>query len=307
MPSTRHILIVNGRKVRQPVFIIGAPHSGTHLLARALKRSDGVHLTIGQSSVLRVIYAFARRPSIHDGRGEAAASVLRDAFGQGWRITPHGCLDCVPECREAAGLAAGAVGPCATDRGLSIFGDASPDLAYCAEALTDAFPDARIIQFIRDGRDVVSCMLQDQAILSWFKPSFANLDTEFPNPFLGVETEQDREQWPALSLAGKSALRWRGAVRLAARLRRTLPAEQLITVRYETLLERPADTASAISAFVGLSLPAAALRDNALPASMRAGTWRRALSPDQALDVEKVAGEELRRVGYAVSGVSGAR
>ena len=140
----------------------------------------------------------------------------------------------------------------------SIFGDASPDLAYCAEALTDAFPDARIVQFIRDGRDVVSCMLRDQAILSWFKPSFANLDTEFPNPFFGVETEDDRGLWPSLSLAGKFALRWRGAVRLAARLRRNLPAEQLITVRYETLLERPSDTASAISAFVGLSLPAAA-------------------------------------------------
>jgi hypothetical protein len=75
-------------------------------------------------------------------------------------------------------------------------------------------------------------------------------------------------------------------------------------VRYETLLERPSDTASAISAFVGLSLPAAALRENALPASMRAGTWRRALSPDQAADVEKVAGEELRRVGYALSGAT---
>ena len=115
MRSARHILIVNGRKVQQPVFIIGAPHSGTHLLARALKRADGVHLTIGQSSVLRVIYAFARRPSIHDGRGEAAASVLRDVFGQGWRITPHGCMECVPECREAAGLGAG-IGPCATER-----------------------------------------------------------------------------------------------------------------------------------------------------------------------------------------------
>jgi hypothetical protein len=207
----------------------------------------------------------------------------------------------------AGGLPPGAVGPCATDRGLSIFGDASPDLAYCAEALTDAFPDARIIQFIRDGRDVVSCMLQDQAILSWFKPSFANLDTEFPNPFFGVETEADRDLWPGLSLAGKSGLRWRGAVRLAARLRRTLPAEQLITVRYETLLERPSDTASAISAFAGVSLPATALRDKALPASMRAGTWRRNLSPDQAADVEKVAGDELRRVGYALSGASGAR
>src|ERR1700753_417947 len=248
MPSTRHILIVNGRKLRQPVFIIGAPHSGTHVLAQALKRSDGVHLTIGQAAVLRVIYAFARRPSIHNGRGEAAASVLRDAFGQGWRITPHGCLECVPECREAAGLPPGAVGPGASERGLSIFGAARADRAYCAEGLTDAFPDARIVQFIRDGRDVVANMLRDQAILSWFKPSFANLDSEFPNPFFGVEPEEAGDLCPSLSLAGKSALRGRGAVRLAARLRRPLPAEQLITVRYETLLVRPGDTASAISA-----------------------------------------------------------
>jgi hypothetical protein len=303
MRSARHILIVNGRKVQQPVFIIGAPHSGTHLLARAMKRSDGVHLTIGQSSVLRVIYAFARRPSIHDGRGEAAASVLRDAFGQGWRITPHGCMECVPECREAAGITDG-IGPCATERGLQLYGDASPDLAYCAEALTSTFPDARIVQFIRDGRDVVACMLRDPAILSWFKPSIANIDAEFPNPFFGVETEEDRVGWPGLSPAGKCALRWRGAVRQAARLRRSLPAEQLFTVRYETLIERPAATASAISEFVGVSLPAAQMRElRKTPTSVSVGGWRGALSPDQAADVEMIAGEELRRVGYALSGV----
>jgi Sulfotransferase family len=300
MRSARHILIVNGRKVQQPVFIIGAPHSGTHLLARALKRADGVHLTIGQSSVLRVIYAFARRPSIYDGRGEAAASVLRDAFGQGWRITAHGCLECVPECREAAGLGT-STGPCATERGLQRYGDASPDLAYCAGALTDAFPDARIVQFIRDGRDVVACMLRDPAVLSWFKPSFANIDSEFPNPFFGVETEADRDIWPGLSLAAKSALRWRGAVRQAARLRRSLPAEQLITVRYETLIERPGATAAAISRFVGVPLTPAQLHELKDAPSSTAGGWRRALSPDEAADVEKVAGEELRRVGYALS------
>jgi hypothetical protein len=300
MPSARHILIVNGRKVWQPVFVIGAPHSGTHLLARALKSADGVHLTIGQSSVLRVIYAFARRPSIHDGRGEAAASVLRDAFGQGWRITSHGCLECVPQCRDAAGLGSG-TGPCATERGLTIYGDASPDLAYCAEALTDAFPDARIVQFIRDGRDVVACMLRDPAILSWFKPSFANVSSEFPNPFFGVETEQDRDGWEASSLAAKCALRWRGAVRLAARLRRSLPAEQLITVRYETLIEQPAATASAISAFVGTPLATGQMREPAQAAYVAAGGWRRALSADEAADVERVAGEELRRVGYGLS------
>ncbi len=304
MPSARHILIVNGRKVRQPIFIIGAPHSGTHLLARALKRSAGVHLTIGQSSVLRVIYAFARRPSIHDGRGEAAASVLRDAFGQAWRITSHGCLECVAQCREAAGLGTG-VGPCVTERGLTTYGDASPDLTYCAESLTDAFPDARIVQFIRDGRDVVACMMRDPAILSWFKPSFANVDTEFPNPFFGVETEEDRDGWNGLSLAAKSAMRWRGAVRLAARLRRTMPAEQLITVRYETLLERPQATATGISAFVGRPLAVTDLLEPGRPPSSGvAGGWRRSLTAEQAADVEKVAGEELRRVGYALSGAA---
>jgi hypothetical protein len=301
MPSARHILVVNGRKVRQPVFVIGAPYSGTYLLARALKRSTGMHLTIGQSSVLRVVYAFARRPSLHDGRGEAAASVLRDAFAQGWRVTAHGCLECVPQCREAAGLGSG-IGPCASERDLTTYGDATPDLTYCAEALTGAFPDARIVQFIRDGRDVVACMLRDPAILSWFRPSFANVDSEFPNPFFGVETEEDRAGWPSLSLAAKCALRWRGAVRLAAQLRRSLPSEQLITVRYETLIERPDTTASAMSAFAGLPLAAAELRRPSPDQAIGTGGWRRALTTEQAADVEKVAGEELRRVGYALSG-----
>ena len=98
-------------------------------------------------------------------------------------------------------------------------------------------------------------------------------------------------------------MRWRGAVRLAARLRRSLPAEQLITVRYETLLERPGATASTISAFVGTALPAGQVREVRDAPSSKAGGWRRALSPGQAADVENVAGQELRRVGYALSSV----
>ena len=144
MASARHILIVNSRSVYQPVFVVGAPHSGADLIGRALKASRAFHLTMGQPSVLRVVYAFARRPSMHQGRTQAAATVIRDAFAQGWRVTPHSCLECGRECRAAGGLAADAVGPCAEVRGLERFGDASPDLIYCAEALTYAFPGARI-------------------------------------------------------------------------------------------------------------------------------------------------------------------
>jgi sulfotransferase family protein len=293
-----HILVVNGRKVRNPVFILGAPCSGSEILARALKRSAGFHLTLGQRWVLPVVHGFARNPSIARGRAEAAATVLRDAFAQGWQVSPHCCLGCSLACREAAGAeAAGGTGPCVAERGISRYGDASPDLLYCAESLVDAFPDARLIQIIRDGRDAVAGMLTDPGTLAWFRPGFVDLDAESGHPVLGVESQADRAEWPTLSLAGKCGMRWRGTVRLMARLRNTLSPEQLITLRYEEMIRRPVTAARAVSAFIGSEIGHLELQPG--PGhGPEAGAWRRLLTPVQSADVERVAGEELRRVGY---------
>src|ERR1700685_2681340 len=305
MPSALHILIVNSRSVHQPVFVLGTPHSGADLLGRALKASKGFHLTIGQPSVLRVVYAFARRPSMYQGRTQAAATVIRDAFAQGWQVTPHSCLECNRECRAAARLAADAVGLCVEIRGLERFGDAGPDLIYCAEALTYAFPDARIIQVIRNGQDVVTRMLADPVVMSWFRPSFVNIDTEFPNPFFGIETEEDRELWPRLSPAGRCALRWRWSVRLAAQLHHSLGAAQLKTIRYEHLMGKPDEVLADLSRFTGTTVQAAEIR-NAARAGRGRGRSRRSpgyepsLSAQHIAETDKIAGEELRRLGYAL-------
>jgi len=298
MAPRPHILVVNGRKVRQPVFVIGAPHSGADLFGRALKQSAGFHVTIGQEAVHGVVYAFARSPSIQRGRSDAAATVLRDAFAQAWQVTAHCCLACSAFCREAGGV----TGPscCVSERDIVRYGDASPDLMYCADGLVDAFPDARLVQIVRDGRDVVAAMLADPQALAWFKPGMANVETEFPNPFFGIETEQDLAIWPNLSAAGKCAMRWRGAVRAMARLRNSLSADQLTTLRYERMLQHPADTAAAVSSFVG---------DKVVPVAARAvrrdgdsgaepGAWRRQLTTSQLTEIESVAGPDLRRVGY---------
>jgi len=305
MPSARHILIVNSRRVHQPVFVIGAPHSGADLIGRALKASPGFHVTLGQPSVLRVVYAFARRPSMHRGRTQAAAAVIRDAFAQGWQVSSHSCLECTRECRAAAGLHADAAGPCVELRGVERFGDASPDLIYCAEAATHAFPDARMIQVIRDGRDAVASMLADPVVMSWFRPSFVNVDTEFPNPFFGIESEDDREIWPRLSPAGRCALRWRWSVRLAARLHHSLPAGQLKTIRYEHLMSKPDDALAELSRFTGTTVSAAEIRDEARTTRHRGRSRRspgRPGSPatEDAGEIDKLAGEELRRLGYAL-------
>jgi hypothetical protein len=296
MPPRPHILVVNGRKVRQPVFVIGAPYSGADLLARALKQSPGFHVTIGQQSVLSVVYAFARSPSIQRGRGEAAATVLRDCFAQAWQVTSHGCMSCSAECRDN-GRVNGA-GTCVQERDITRYGDATPDLMYCAESVIDAFPDARIVQIIRDGRDVVAAMLADPQTLSFFKRGMANIETEFPNPFFGIETEEDQAAWARLSPAGRCAMRWRGSVRKMARLRTSLAAEQLTTLRYEQMIKHPGAATTGISQFIEATVKPIAVPGRSGPPALEPGAWRRVLSAAQAAEVEKVAGQELRRVGY---------
>jgi hypothetical protein len=291
MPSAHHILIVNSRSVHQPVFVIGLPHSGTEIVGRVLKAAPGFHLTMGQPSVLRVVYAFARRPSMHKGRSDAAASVLRDAFAQAWQVTSSSCLDCLRDCRAAAGMSAEEVGPCVEERGLERYGDASQDLLYCAEALTGAFGNARFVQVIRDGRDVVADMLADPSVLAWFRPSFDNTDTEYPHPFYGIEDAEDLERWPSLSTAGKCALRWRWSVRLAARLHSEMPAGHLKTVRYEQLLKHPKATVADVSEFVGIKLSHTLVPHRKVSGFSTLGT-------DQMADIHKIAGGELRRLGY---------
>jgi Sulfotransferase family len=287
-----HILVVNGRKVHQPVFVIGAPHSGADLLTRALKRTPGFHFTVGQPSVHNVVLAFARTPSIQEGRDEATATVLRDAFAQGWQVTAHACLNCRPECQDATDRSAD--GTCVDERQITRYGDASPELIYSAEGLVDAFPDARIIQIVRDGRAVVAAMLSDPEELAWFRRGVANVHSEFPNPFFGVETGADRTAWASLSATGKCAMRWRGAVHKMARLRNTLGAEQLTTLRYEQLVREPRATTAALAEFIDAQVaPIVVPRGQGSTES-----WRRLLSPAQLAEIDKVAGQQLRRVGY---------
>jgi Sulfotransferase family len=296
MPARPTILVVNGRKVRQPVFVIGAPHSGVDLLARALKQAPGFHVTIGQPSVLSVVYAFARSPSIQRGRDEAAATVLRDAFAQAWQVTPHGCLDCSPECRAAGGVRGAA--SCAVERDISRYGDGTPELMYCAEAVVDAFPDARIVQLIRDGRDVTAAMISDAQVLAFFRRAMTRAQTEFPNPYFGIETEQDLAAWAGLSPVGKSAMRWLGSVRTMARLRSSLTAGQLTTLRYEQLIRHPGTSFAAVSEFIGADVrPLKGARGPG--PGLEPGAWRRLLTQAQLAEFEKVAGQELRRVGYS--------
>ena len=134
-----------------------------------------------------------------------------------------------------------------------------------------------------------------------FKRGTANVDSEFPNPFFGIETEQDLAAWPELSPAGKCAMRWRGSVRKMARLRTTLAADQLTTLRYEETIRHPSAATAAVSGFIGAPMNPIAVRGRARTSAqpmIEPGGWRRRLTSAQVAEFEKIAGQDLRRVGY---------
>jgi hypothetical protein len=131
-----------------------------------------------------------------------------------------------------------------------------------------------------------------------------NVDTEFPNPFFGIEAAEDRDLWPKLSPAARCALRWRWSVRLAARLHHSLPSGQLKTIRYEHLLSKPDETLADLSRFAGTSVQAAEIRNEARTArtrsrNRRGPAYEASLTTEDITQIEKIAGEELRRLGYA--------
>jgi hypothetical protein len=112
-----------------------------------------------------------------------------------------------------------------------------------------------------------------------------------------VEGEDDRYAWSTLSLAGKCAMRWRGAIRIAAHLRLQLPFDQLKTLRYEDMIADPRGAAAALSEFAGATV-AAPVMSNHKKVRSETGSWRHTLTMNDIAEVEKVAGEELRRLAY---------
>jgi hypothetical protein len=152
--------------------------------------------------------------------------------------------------------------------------------------LRRAFPDARFIHVIRDGRAVVSSILAQ----------IGRRERRQKRPMGGFAKPPG---WRALmrdDLAEQTALQWQAIVRHVREQGRALgPA--YTEVRYEALCATPRPIYRELFRFAALRNDDAALAG--IPEKLEESeSWRTRLAPEQLATIEKAAGELLRELGY---------
>ena len=282
----------------RPVFVVGAPRTGTTLMMEILNRHPEIHLFDEVHFFERI---WDERHAIGDlaqpGPRADAFARLRDTvqrFGRDQAVA--GVLDDAEFARRLAaegggyrGLMAALMKAGAELHGAIRWGDSSPqDVLYAAQIL-DWFPEARIIGIVRDPRG--------------FLASYKNYWRR------GVASY--RERYNPLA----NALLWRSYMRALLRLSAGEHRRAVLVVRYEDLVSDPERHVRSFCEHLGVPFEPAMLEVDAtntsFPGQKAKGIvstsvdrWRTELTATEIRLGERIFGGTMRQLGYEPRGKS---
>jgi hypothetical protein len=242
------------------VFVVGSPRSGTTFLAGAIGGMPGF-VDLGEVTPLK-----AAIPTLVGLEERDAGVELRSVLERVRRL----------------GLVRGL-------RGV----EQTPETAFVLGPALQAYPAARAIHIIRDGRDVV-CSLLERGWLSAERAGGDDAGLAYgARARFWVEPDR-RAEFEAASDATRAAWAWRSYV-TAARSGEPRSLE----VRYESLVGEPDRAEATIAEHLGVDyeLVAGSL-GRAHDRSV--GRYRSDLTAEQLADVEREAGALLAELGYAL-------
>jgi hypothetical protein len=247
-----------GRLDDRLVFVVGSPRSGTTFLAGAIGSLPG-YLDLGEVAPVK-----AAVPELAGLPPAEAARRLRRTLALSRRV----------------GLV-GAVRPV----------EQTPEMAFLLRSVSIAYPEAKVVHIVRDGRDVVCSLLEKP----WLRPEQARAD-DAGVPYgayarFWVEPDR-RDEFESASDARRAAWVWRSYVTAARSA-----GVPLIEAWYEQLSADPAAVADVLAHSLDAPVePLTAALGRAHDASV--GRYRTDLDERQLDDVETEAGSLLRELGY---------
>lgn len=245
-----------GRLDDRLVFVVGSPRSGTTFLAGAIGSLPGF-VDLGEvAPVKAAVSELAVLPP------REAAAKLRRILAVSRRVGLVGSVRPVEQ---------------------------TPEMAFLVRAIPLAYPEARVVHIVRDGRDVVSSLLEKP----WLRRAQAQAD-DAGVPYgayarFWVEPER-RAEFEAASDARRAAWVWRTYVTAARQ-------GDVFELRYEDLTADPARVGAALARYLGS--PAEPLLDALGEARVDSvGRHRTDLDADQLADAKAEAGALLSELGY---------
>jgi DNA-binding transcriptional ArsR family regulator len=255
--ARRGDLSLLGREERL-VFVVGSPRSGTSFTAAALGAQPGF-VDLDEVTPLK-----AALPRLAGLPTEQAARELR----------------AILERVRTLGLARGL-------RGV----EQTPETSFVLEAALRAYPEARAVHVMRDGRDVV-CSLLERGWLSAARTGVDDARNRY-GAHARFWVEPDRQdEFERASEVRRAAWAWRRYVTAAA-----VAPSRTTALRYEALVESPHAEADRVAAELGSDPAPLRQAFGAVHGSSR-GRWQRDLTREQLAEVESEAGAELAALGY---------
>jgi hypothetical protein len=262
-----------------PLFIVGAPRSGTTLLRAMLNRHPRIGLC---DETYFFYYVFLRRRAFGDLAIDANRRRLIDSYFATSRMERLK-LD-LPRLREKL-MAEGTSYPTmfaaiiqfyAESHGKVRAGEKTPHQAWNTAELLDWYPAGKVVHLLRDPRDVTASLFN----VPWGRRSAA----------------ANASLWVSLTLAAETC--------------RDNP--RYLRLRYEDLVAEPERRLTEVCTFMGEAFSPAMLearqpaqadkpwfeRAQGALSKDRLGTWKEQLTQDQVALIESVAGPVMEQFGY---------
>jgi hypothetical protein len=280
------------RLPERPIFVVGCPRSGTTMLQLMLHAHPRIAIPPETRFLMAAYDARSGFGDLRDPANRLAlarwiverkATRFADLGIDGQQVTEQ-----IVAGPPTLGSALAIVLRAYADRfGKERWGDKRPGYFQRIPALRRMFPDAQVVQLIRDGRDCVASLKE----MDWYKHDVHH----------------------ALAT-------WVESIEAGERAARSLGPGAYHRIYYERLISDPAGELEALCAFLGEDFDPAMCEPGqvatvAVPGrkvwhartheevtTARAGTWRARLSPSEIALCETVAGDRLRRHGYEVDG-----
>jgi hypothetical protein len=273
----------------RPIFIVGAPRSGTTLLRYVLCAHPDIYIPPESNFMLRFLsQAPARSLSRSQAIGLMNDVLAYKVFFRDWQeeLPDVGAfVDGLPNRRPRTLLRA-LYGEYARQHGARRWGDKSPIYAERVAEIAKLFPAAQFVHIIRDGRDVALSMLKAYQGLRFFY-----IDLCY------------------------AALSWRRRVRVARRDSKALGPDRALELRYEWLTTRPKATLDALCNFLGESFSPKMMSPHQMAAKQyhskgihgatrhpfftgSVGRWRNEMSSSDRRLFQVLAGGALADLGY---------